>query len=450
MSVAAAKIRLTNHIDGLRNSDLWLEGCSGVLVAVSGGPDSLALAFVAAEICVEKKINIEAIVVDHGLRSEAAGEANQVVDTLKNRGIRSFSLRVTASPPSYGKQAWARKQRMQLLCDYARQTASAVLFAHHYDDQAETVAMRLGRSSAVMGLSAIAAVRVYQGVLFARPFLGLRKVELTAICNAYKVEYVTDPSNANQEFERARVRAWLQQPKHWLLKKQLVQLSNLSARLSERLADARDEWCSKHIVFTLRLRAEINFLTFSELNRAKQNLILRHCLAVIGGQPYPVSDDRLDRVRVRLATGARSTAGDCIVQGNSKRITIVAEFGRQPEPELTVQAGRIYTFDKRWLVRSTKDGVVRRLGPAGWAKRSHLSGFQSISGWTARMGAMIPMLHGLDGRRHCPHFMDRQTVYSGVASKLAQQIPASMTEFCVSCLPADGPCAVIKADINDR
>ena len=450
MSVAAAKNSLTNHLDGLRQSDLWLEGYSGVLAAVSGGPDSLALAFVAAEICVEKKINFEAVVVDHGLRSEATGEASQVVETLKSRGIRSCCLRVTATPPSSGKQAWAREQRMQLLCDYARQSASAVLFAHHYDDQAETVAMRLARGSAVMGLSAIAAVRIYQGVLFVRPFLGLRKLDLIAVCKAYKAEYITDPSNTDQAFERARVRTWLQQPSQRLLKQQLVQLSSLSAQLSERLAETLAEWCAEHIVFTLRLRAQINFVTFSELNGAKQNLILRHCLAIIGGQPYPLSDNRLDRVRLRLATGVRLTAGDCLVQCNAERITIMAEFGRMPEPELTVQAGRIYRFDKRWLIRATEDGVIRRLGPAGWAKRSQSSNFQSLSDWTARMGAMIPVLHGLDGRRYCPHFMRRRFVYSGFESNPAQQDPAATRALCASCLPVDGPWAGINTDINDR
>ncbi len=450
MSVAAAKNSLTNNLDGLRQSDLWLEGHSGVLVAVSGGADSLALAFVAAEICVEKKINFEAVVVDHGLRSEAAGEASQIVKTLKSRGISSCCLRVKALPPSSGKQAWAREQRMQLLCDYARQTASAVLFAHHYDDQAETVAMRLARGSAVMGLSAIAAVRIYQGVLFARPFLGLRKEDLIAVCKAYKAEYLTDPSNTDQAFERARVRAWLQQPDQWLLQQQLVRLSSLSAQLSERLADTLAEWCAEHIVFTLRLRAKINFVTFSELHGAKQNLILRHCLAVIGGQPYPLSDNRLDRLRVRLASGVRSTAGGCLVQGNAERITIMAEFGRTPEPELTVQAGRIYCFDKRWLVRTTIDGMIRRLGPAGWAERSQSSDFQSISDWTARMGAMIPVLHGLDGRRYCPHFIERKFVYSGSAFNPAHRNPAATSAFCASSLPADGPGAVIRTDINDR
>ena len=444
MSVAAAKNKLSNHLDGLRQSDFWLEGYSGVLVAVSGGPDSLALAFLAAEICVEKKINVEAVVVDHGLRSESEGEASQVVEKLKSRGIRCCCLRVTAPPPSSGKQTWAREQRMQLLCDYARQSASAVLFAHHYDDQAETVAMRLARGSAITGLSAIAAVRIYKGVLLARPFLGLRKMDLIAICKAYKSEYLSDPSNADQVFERARVRAWLQQPEQWFLQQQLVHLSSLSARLSERLAGALAEWCAEHVVFTLRLRAKINFVTFSELNGAKQNLILRHCLAVIGGQPYPFSDDRLDRLRVRLATGTRSTAGDCLVQGNSERITIMAEFGRLPEPELIVKAGRIYRFDKRWLVRATKDGVVRRLGSAGWAKRRHLSGFQSVSGWAARMGAMIPVLHGLDGGRYCPHFIDRKVVYSDAAFNPAQQDCVETKVFSASSLPVDGPCAVIK------
>ena len=450
MSVAAAKNSLTNHLDGLRQSDLWLEGYSGVLVAVSGGPDSLALAFVAAEICVEKKINFEAVVVDHGLRSEATGEASQVVETLKSRGIRSCCLRITAPPPSSGKQAWAREQRMQLLCDYARQTASAVLFAHHYDDQAETVAMRLARGSAVMGLSAIAAVRIYQGVLFVRPFLGLRKIDLIAVCKAYKAEFITDPSNTDQAFERARVRAWLQQPDQRRLQQQLVHLSSLSAQLSERLADTLAEWCAEHIVFTLRLRAQINFMTFSELNEAKQNLILRHCLSVIGGQPYPLPDNRLDRTRVRLANGVRSTAGDCLVQGNAERITIMAEFGRMPEPELTVQAGRIYRFDKRWLIRTTKDGVIRRLGPAGWAKRNQSSYSQSLSDWTARMGAMIPVLHGLDGRRYCPHFIKRKLFYSDFAFKPAQHDLAEARVVCASSLPLDGPCEVIKTDINDR
>ena len=444
MPVAIAKDRLNTHLDGLRQSSFWLNGYSGLIVAVSGGPDSLALTLVAAEICAEKKISFEAVVIDHGLRAEAAGEANQVIAKLTSLGIRSRCLRVLAPAPSSGRQAWARQQRLQLLCDHARQSASAVLFAHHYDDQAETVAMRLARGSNLTGLSAISAVRLYEGVLFVRPFLELRKQDLIAICNAYKVEYLTDPSNTDQAFERVRIRSWLQQPSQKNLRQQLVQLANLSARLSARLTDSRDQWCILNIVFTLRLRAQINLAAFLDLNEAAQNIILRYCLAVIGGQPYPISDCRLDRLKASMTKGARTTAGGCIVQVNSEYITIIAEFGRPPVPELIVQAGRVYRFDKRWLIRATQDGIIRRLGLSGWAKRSQLSCSLPLSGWPARMGAMIPVLHGLDGRLYCPHFNDMESVYLAAPPIPARQSPFATRAFCATSLPLDGPCARIE------
>ena len=447
MPVAAAKSALTSHVDGLRRSAFWMDGCSSLIIAVSGGPDSLALALVAADVCAEQNIGFEAVVINHGLRAEAAAEADSVVGMLSSRGIRSCCLRIGGAAPSAGKSAWARQHRLELLCDYARQTASAVLFAHHFNDQAETVAMRLARGSAIMGLSAIAAVRLYQGVQFARPFLGLRKAELIAVCMAYKADYITDPSNVDQASERVRMRTWLQQPEQSVLQQQLVRLASLSTSLSARLAEACDKWCAEYIVFTFRLRAQINREAFSALNRGAQNFILRYCMAVIGGQPYPVSDDRLERIQTRAATGGRSTAGGCIIQIGAEHITILAEFGRLPEPELMVKAGRFYRFDKRWLIISAQDGVIRRLGPVGWSQRNQLSGFPPVSGWTARMGVMIPVLHGLDGRLYCPHFKSYNDVYSAASTFPAEQGPAATGTLHAAILPADGPVERKKTDL---
>ena len=439
MPLAAAKSALTSNLDSLRRSALWMDGRSGLIIAVSGGPDSLAMAHVAAEVCTEKNITYEAVVIDHGLRAEASAEANGVVEMLRSRGIRSCCLRIGLPAPLAGKPAWARQHRLELLCDYARQTASAVLFAHHFDDQAETVAMRLSRGSSITGLSAIMAVRIYQGVLFARPFLELRKAELIAACMAYKANYITDPSNTDQAFERVRLRTLLERPEHSELQHHLVRLADLSASLSARLSEAYDKWCAANIVFTFRLRAHINRGPFLELDRGAQNFILRKCLAVIGGQPYPVSEHRLDRIQTREVTGGGSTAGGCVVQVSSELITIVAEFGRSPEPELSVVAGRVYRFDKRWLIKSAQDGVIRRLGPTGWAQRSKLIDFPPVSGWTARMGAMIPVLHGLDGRLYCPHFKKYESVYSAASPDAAEQVHAAAGQFSAAVLPIDGP-----------
>ena len=223
----------------------------------------MALALVAAEICAEQNIKIEAVVVDHGLRAEAETEADNVVKLLKIRGICSSCLKIALPAPTSGKPAWARKHRLDLLCDYARQKASAVLFAHHYDDQAETVAMRLARGSAITGLSAIAPVRIYQG-LFAVRFRTVSP-DLIAVCKAYGVDYITDPSEL---IKRLSVRGCgrLQRPGQSDLPA-TGSIATLSARLSAKMAEARDKWCAEHIVFTFRLRAHINLWLFRPWTR---------------------------------------------------------------------------------------------------------------------------------------------------------------------------------------
>ena len=149
---------------------------------------------------------------------------------------------------------------------------------------------------------------------------------------------------------------------------------------------------------------------------------------------------------MNLLNGTSSTAGDCIVKRDAEYMTIIAEFGRMPEPELNVRAGWIYQFDKRWLVRSTKNGVVRRLGPAGWARRSQFFGYYPISDWTARMGAMIPVLHGLDGRLYWPHLKREKIFEPDQATIAAFQGLTQPSAFCATSVPVDGPCAVIKTD----
>ena len=126
----------------------------------------------------------------------------------------------------------------------------------------------------------------------------------------------------------------------------------------------------------------------------------------------------------------------------------MAEFGRLPEPELNVLAGQVYRFDKRWLITSAQDGVVRRLGPEGWARRSQLTGFPPVSSWTARMGAMIPVLHGLDGRLYCPHFREYHDVYLAASPVSEEQDSAINVQFTAAVLPIDGLFERHKTDLN--
>ncbi|HEV2865493.1 MAG TPA: tRNA lysidine(34) synthetase TilS [Allosphingosinicella sp.] len=170
--------------------------------AVSGGPDSLALLLLAHAAFAER---IEVATVDHGLRKASAGEAALVADHCRHLGVRHSTLRPEA-PIEGSVQTAARAERYRLLEEWRSERGlDHVLTAHHADDQAETLLMRLNRGAGVAGLSGVRAVN---GALL-RPLLGWRRSELAAIVEEAGLAAVDDPSNADERFDRARLRARL-------------------------------------------------------------------------------------------------------------------------------------------------------------------------------------------------------------------------------------------------
>jgi tRNA(Ile)-lysidine synthase len=177
-----------------------------VLVAVSGGPDSLALLLLAHALLGERCV---AATVDHGLRPEAADEAAWVSELCAARGIGHTVLRGEL-PERTGHtanlSARARALRYELLQAHADAVgATHIATAHHADDQVETLIMRLNRGAGVGGL---AGVRARSGRVI-RPLLGWRRAELGAIVAAAGIVAVDDPSNVSDRFDRARLRKQL-------------------------------------------------------------------------------------------------------------------------------------------------------------------------------------------------------------------------------------------------
>jgi tRNA(Ile)-lysidine synthase len=179
-------------------------------IAVSGGPDSLALLLMAAE---ARPMNVEAATVDHALRPEGRAEAEFVAGICEGLGVPHAILTADwKQKPETGLQERARAMRYRLLGAWARERElSAVVTAHHLDDQAETFLMRLSRGAGVQGLAGMRrVVRSPDGnIPIVRPLLGWRHSELEAVCTASGIEPVRDPSNSDREFERVRVRAAL-------------------------------------------------------------------------------------------------------------------------------------------------------------------------------------------------------------------------------------------------
>ena len=176
-------------------------------VAVSGGPDSLALLLLAA---AARPGQVEAATIDHGLRPEARSEAEMVASVCERLGVRHATLAARWSEvPETAIQERARNQRYRLLGYWAEERGlDAIVTAHHAEDQAETLLMRLARGSGVRGLAGIRPRSVSPGahIRLVRPLLGWRRAELEQVCADAGVEPVSDPSNQDEQFERVRVR----------------------------------------------------------------------------------------------------------------------------------------------------------------------------------------------------------------------------------------------------
>ncbi len=173
-------------------------------VAVSGGADSTALALLTQNLVASNHGRMLALIVDHGLRPDSAAEAGLTQTRLAARGIASKILTL-AVPPGPALQARARDARYAALTQAARQAGCLhLLLGHHAADQAETVAMRAARGDS--GLEGMAAWTARNDVLLLRPLLGIDPADLRAYLRAENMQWVEDPSNANRNFERVRIR----------------------------------------------------------------------------------------------------------------------------------------------------------------------------------------------------------------------------------------------------
>lgn len=212
----------------------WKQSPSLVL-AVSGGPDSVAMLWLAARWrrTLKQGPRLVAVTVDHQLRPEAGREAADVKRLARELGVEHRTFRWRGAKPETGVPAAARDARYALLLKAARQcNAAHILTAHTRDDQAETFLMRMARGSGIAGLGAMVRLSPREGAIVARPLLDLPKARLLATLDKAKVPYVLDPTNKDVKYTRPRLRALMP-----LLAAEGCNAHNL-ARLAGRLGRA--------------------------------------------------------------------------------------------------------------------------------------------------------------------------------------------------------------------
>lgn len=267
-------------------------------IAVSGGPDSVALLLLAA---AARPGCIEAATVDHGLRRESRMEADFVHSICARLGVPHATLTVTVGPGS-SLQAQARSARYHALGDWAiEQNLDAVATAHHVDDQAETLLMRLARGAGLGGLVGVRQTRpLEKGIHIVRPLLDWRREELAAIVAAAGITPVDDPANRDPRHDRSRFRGMLAEA-DWADAERLAS----SARW---LADAEEalEWALAPLVEQRLRRTDGAVAIDAEgLPREMQRRLLLAAFDRLGTH-RPRGPD-LDRARKSLRAGKTVT-----------------------------------------------------------------------------------------------------------------------------------------------
>jgi tRNA(Ile)-lysidine synthase len=368
------------------------ESSPRLAVGVSGGADSLALVLLADAWARSRGGTVFALTVDHRLRPESAAEAAQIGRWLAARGIAHCVLVWDEPRPQRGLQKAARAARYGLLEGWcAANGVLHLLLAHHRQDQAETLLLRLARGSGLDGLAGMSRVVERASCRILRPLLGIAPQRLAATLEAHQQPWIEDPSNRNRAFARARLRQSLP-----LLAEEGLSAERLFAT-AERLGRARAALETEVAVLLARavalhpqgfVRLDIGRMAAAPAETGLRALAA--VVATVGGAEYPPRLERLERLYHSLRSGNLGngrTLGGCHVVPRRGAVLICREPAALAPP-IPARPGTQVTWDGRFrlaLPATAPAGLL--LGALGVARDDSAGG-----GLPAMLRAGLPAL----------------------------------------------------------
>ncbi len=346
-------------------------------VAVSGGPDSMALCALADGWARRRRGHTTALVVDHRLRPESGDEARRVAGWLDTLGVAHAGLAWTEPRPTSDVQAAARAARYRLMGDWCRGAGVIhLLLAHHRDDQAETLLLRLGRGSGLDGLAAMAPVVEVPALRLLRPLLGTPRARLRATLKARGVPWLEDPSNRDPAFARTRVRALMPAlAAQGLTADRLAGAAAALGRARAIVESAVARFLAVAVEADPAGYCRLDAVLYASAPDEIARRALARVLLCVGGGVYPPRADRLARLHGALATGrlgAGRTLGGCRLVPRRDGLLVVREVAAAKD-EAPLAGGGTALWDGRFVVhavaatgRGGRRYTVRRLGRDGW------------------------------------------------------------------------------------
>jgi tRNA(Ile)-lysidine synthase len=299
------------------------------IIAVSGGPDSLALSFLAKIYSIKKSIAIKYFLVDHKLRKNSTLEARSVQKKLKNFSIKLNILTWKGAKPKKNIQSIAREKRYKLLSDVAKKyKIQNILLGHHLDDLFENFFIRILRGSGLKGLISLDKETHKNQIKLIRPLIKIDKKDLIYISNYIFGSYIKDPSNEDGNFKRVKVRNFLEQLslEGFDKKKFFLTIKNL------KFANENIEfYTKKNLLDNLTILRKKNNIILKENFFSQSNEVvfrsLTEVIKIVGKKYYAVRGKKIDKVidLINTKSSFKVTLGGCIIKKVNETVILSKE-----------------------------------------------------------------------------------------------------------------------------
>ena len=333
--------KILNHLNTKKISKIFIGFCKSLgvtenlAVAVSGGPDSLALAYLTKCYSLKKKLSVKYFIVDHKLRRESSLEAINVKNILSKINVHCKILKWNGKKPSKNIQAISRNKRYDLLVKECKKNKIRyLLLGHHLDDLFENFLIRLVRGSGLKGLVSLDKESKHQdqNLNILRPLLDFKKNDLLHISKEVFNFFVKDPSNINENYKRTRIRNLLQSLEKEGLDKKKFKLTIENLKNSDKSIkfyvnknlDNNSVFLKKKNIYILNL----NFFNQSH------EIIFRSLTTIIqklGKKYYPVRGKSVNELikKINETTFSKLTLGGCFIDRVNETILISKEISNK-------------------------------------------------------------------------------------------------------------------------
>ncbi len=369
-----------------------------IAVAVSGGSDSMALLHLFIRVQAHRGGVVRAVTVDHRLRPEAADEARMVATFCKGHGVSHRTLVWDHGPIRGNLQDQARRARYDLIGDWAREESIGhIVLGHTADDQAETFLMGLAREAGLDGLSGMRKSWTEGGIRWARPYLLAERSELRDYLNRQGIQWIEDPSNADDRFARVKARRALKamRPLGVSVNKLSGVVCNLSSALQAiqmMTSDAARQMASTSAGEVVLSRPEFRLLSHEVSRR-----LLIGALKWVSGETYAPRQSALIRVQEAVREVRHATLSGCRIRVSEAEIRVT----REPKAVAGIEGPTDMPWDGRWRLSGPHaPGLrVRALGADGlrqcpdWRETGHSRAALVVSPaiWRGEMLVAAPL-----------------------------------------------------------